>query len=174
MRLKGTISLIKKDFKRNKRNYKSLLILFFFRITSFFFHSRKNMVLFILGIPCSIFYRVLIEWFLGVEIPAGCQIGGGIIIDHGQALVLNRNVEIGENCRLRNSTTIGVKMGKDGNYKSPVIGDNVDIGANVVIIGEIEIGNNVIIGAGSVVVKSIPENSVVVGNPAKIIKIYKV
>jgi putative colanic acid biosynthesis acetyltransferase WcaB len=169
MRLRDTISLIKKDFTRNKKNYKSLLILLLFRITSFFHFSKKNIVLFILGIPFFIFYRVVVEWFLGVEVPVGCKIGGGIIIDHGQALVLNRNVVLGENCRLRNSTTIGIKMGKDGNYKSPVIGNNVDIGANVVILGEIKIGNNVIIGAGSVVIKSIPENSVVVGNPARII-----
>lgn len=53
---------------------------------------------------------------------------------------------------------------------SPVIGDNVDIGANVVIIGGICIGDNVVIGVGSVVTKDVPKGSVVVGNPARIIK----
>jgi putative colanic acid biosynthesis acetyltransferase WcaB len=52
----------------------------------------------------------------------------------------------------------------------PKIGNNVDIGANSVILGNIEIGTNSIIGAGSIVVKSIPENCVAVGNPAKVIK----
>ena len=169
MKFFDSIKLINKDFKRNKKNYKSLIVLLLFRIASFFQFSNKNLVLFLLGIPFLIFYRITIEWILGLEIPAGCKIGGGIIIDHGQGLVINRNVVIGENCRLRNSTTIGIKMGNDGNYKSPIIGDNVDIGANVVIIGEIEVGNNVVIGAGSVVTKSIPNNSVVVGNPARII-----
>ena len=164
------IKLIREDFKRNNKNYKSLVVVFFFRIASFFQLSKKNLVVFILGIPFLILYRILIEWIFGIEIPAGCKIGGGVIIDHGQALVINRNVQIGKNCRLRNSTTIGIKMGKDGNYNSPIIGDDVDIGANVIIIGEIRIGNNVIIGAGSVVTKNIPNNSVVVGNPARVIK----
>ena len=53
---------------------------------------------------------------------------------------------------------------------SPVIGDNVNIGSNSCIIGELSIGDNVIIGAGSVVVKDVPSNVVVAGNPAKIIR----
>ena len=52
----------------------------------------------------------------------------------------------------------------------PIIGDNVSLGCNVTIIGNIKIGNNVTIGAGSVVVKDIPDNAVVVGNPSRIIR----
>ena len=52
----------------------------------------------------------------------------------------------------------------------PTIGNNVTLGANVVIIGPVSIGNNVIVGAGSVVVKDIPDDVIVAGNPAKIIK----
>lgn len=52
----------------------------------------------------------------------------------------------------------------------PVIGDNVKICTGAIVCGDITIGNNVIIGAGSVVFKSIPDNCVVVGNPARIIK----
>lgn len=90
---------------------------------------------------------------------------------HGQALVVNQGVIIGENCTLRNSTTIGHKRQADGTFSPcPRIGNNVDIGANVVIIGDVEIGDNVIIGAGTVVTKSIPANSVVVGNPARILE----
>ena len=51
----------------------------------------------------------------------------------------------------------------------PVIGDNVTVGANVVIIGNVTIGNNVVIGAGSVVVKDVPSNVVVAGNPVRVI-----
>ena len=51
-----------------------------------------------------------------------------------------------------------------------MIGNNVSLGCNVTIIGGVHIGNNVTIGAGAVVVKDVPDNAVVVGNPAKILK----
>ena len=57
-----------------------------------------------------------------------------------------------------------------GGGNAPIIGDNVNIGSNTCIIGEITIGDNVVIGAGSVVVKDVPSNVVIVGNPARIIK----
>lgn len=62
----------------------------------------------------------------------------------------------------------GVTIGKN-TKGSPVIGDNVFIGANALVIGKVVVGNNVCIGAGSVVVKDVPDNAVVVGNPARII-----
>ena len=56
-------------------------------------------------------------------------------------------------------------MAKNGG-KCPVIGDNVDVGANSVITGDRIIGSNVLIAAGSVVVKDVPKHSLVAGNPA--------
>jgi len=81
--------------------------------------------------------------------------------------VVNSKTLLGSNISLRQCTTIGHK---DSSKACPRIGDNVDIGANVVIIGDIDIGKNTIIGAGSIVVRSCPPDSVLVGNPAKIIK----
>jgi putative colanic acid biosynthesis acetyltransferase WcaB len=54
---------------------------------------------------------------------------------------------------------------------SPVIMNNVDVGSNAVIIGDIVIGDGAIIGAGAVVTKSVPARAVVAGNPARIIRI---
>ena len=55
-----------------------------------------------------------------------------------------------------------------------MIGNNVNVGVNVTIIGDIKIGDNAIIGAGAIVTKSFPGDSIIAGNPAKIIKLRKV
>jgi putative colanic acid biosynthesis acetyltransferase WcaB len=112
-----------------------------------------------------------VEWILGIEIPYKTRIGKGLTLFHRQALVINDGTKIGDNCILRHSTTIGHKLLKDGSHSdSPIIGDNVDIGSNVCVIGSVTIGDNVKIGAGSVIVGDIPSNSIAVGNPARIIK----
>ena len=96
------------------------------------------------------------------------NIGGGIYLAHPFSTILNVR-SIGCNFTCRQNTTCGNKF--EGMVDScPTIGDNVTLGANVCIIGDISIGNNVIVGAGSVVVKSIPDNVVIAGNPARIIK----
>lgn len=69
----------------------------------------------------------------------------------------------------RQLTTIGVKT-KDRHNERPWIGRNVDFGANVTCIGSITIGDNAVIAAGAVVVKDVPANAIVGGNPAKILK----
>ena len=96
------------------------------------------------------------------------HIGGGFFAFHPYATIINAK-SVGVNFRCRQCTTIGNKQDDKPNA-IPTIGDNVTLGANVVIIGDISIGNNVIVGAGSVVVKDVPDNALVVGNPASVIK----
>lgn len=99
------------------------------------------------------------------------DIGGGLYLAHPFATILNAQ-SIGNNFTCRQCTTIGNKS-EDAISDKPKIGNNVTVGANVVIIGNITIGDNVLIGAGSVVVKDVPPNCVVVGNPAKVIHTNK-
>lgn len=108
---------------------------------------------------------------LGIELPWDTQIGPNLKLQHGLALVVNHETIIGANCTLRHSTTIGNKKLPDGSYSSsPQIGNNVEIGSNVVILGPITVGDNAVIGAGSVVVKDVAAGAVVVGNPARVIR----
>lgn len=86
----------------------------------------------------------------------------------GIGVVIHRHATIGKNCTISQNVTIGRKKGKNDGV--PVLGDNVYVGANTVIFGDIVVGDNCIIGPCTLVNKSIPSNSIVAGNPFKVIK----
>lgn len=113
-------------------------------------------------------FDMLISWYRPGDkyfwVPFSTKVGKSLTYAHPYSTVLNAE-SIGDNFYCRHCTTIGKKEGR-----RPRIGNNVTLGANVLIIGDITVGNNVTIGAGSVVVKDVPDNAVVVGNPARIIK----
>ncbi|NES81963.1 MAG: serine acetyltransferase [Moorea sp. SIO2B7] len=108
----------------------------------------------------KIFYRECPYFFLD----SSCKIGPGLFIQHGFSTIIM--ADIGDNCWINQQVTIGHKD-KTGR---PQIGNNVRITAGAKVIGNIKIGNNVTIGANAVVVKDVPNNCVVVGVPAYIIK----
>lgn len=113
-------------------------------------------------------FALLISWYRPGDkyfnISYTTKIGAGLTYAHPYASILNAET-IGSNFKCLHCTTLGGKNGK-----RPHIGNNVSCGCNVIIIGDVTVGNNVSIGAGSVVVKDVPDNAVVVGNPARIIK----
>lgn len=82
--------------------------------------------------------------------------------------MINLKSRIGKNCNISQGVTLGV-VNRGENKGYPTIGDDVYIGPGAKIVGSVNIGNNVAIGANCVVTKDVPDNSVVVGIPGKVI-----
>lgn len=103
------------------------------------------------------------------SVPFECELGKGTKFAYsGIGVVLHKRTIMGENCMIGTNVTVG---GKTPYYKVPVFGDNVYIATGAKVLGPIKVGNNVTIGANAVVISEVPDNAVVAGVPAKIIKI---
>lgn len=116
---------------------------------------------------CSIAYKILfklIQIVTGIELPCEAVIGGNFVIDHFGGIIISGYARFGDNCRIRNGVTIGLRHVDDP--RAPLIGNNVDIGAGAKLLGPITIGDNVMIGANAVVLCDVPANSIAVGVPA--------
>ena len=109
------------------------------------------------------------RFFTGVEIHPGATIGKRLFIDHGMGIVIGETCRIGNNVTIYQGVTLG-GTGKERGKRHPDIGDNVLIAAGAKVLGNIEVGNNVNIGANSVVLKDVPDYSTVVGIPGRIVK----
>lgn len=139
-----------------------------FRYMYFLRYANQYKSTFFIGLMFRFILRRMSRKF-GYQIPFSTKIGGGFYIGHFGTIVINHKVEIGRNCNIAHSVTIG--MANRGKLKGvPIIGDQVWIGTGVVIVGNINIGSNVLIAPNSYVNIDVPSNSIVMGNPAKIIR----
>ena len=102
------------------------------------------------------------------DIPARCKIGGGFKIRHLGGIVFNPGVEIGKNVDCLNGVLLG-QIDCGAKAGTPKIGDNVFLGTNSIVVGKIQIGNDVLIAPGAYVNFDVPDHSIVIGNPGKII-----
>lgn len=99
------------------------------------------------------------------ELQPSNSISSNLYLYHPYGIVINSGATIGSGCIIRQQVTIGNKG--NGDERCPKIGKNVNIGAGAKIIGDIYVGDNSIIGANTVVTKSFPKNSILVGVPAR-------
>lgn len=105
---------------------------------------------------------------------AHLTIGGGTLINRNASIFCFNRISIGENCLIGTGVKIrdydGHSICGESKYSEVIIGNHVWIGDNAIILKGVHIGDGAIIGAGSIVTKNIPNNSIVAGVPAKIIK----
>ena len=118
----------------------------------------------------SMFYKVLykcIQIMTGIELPCEVKVGRNFRIDHFGDIIISGYASFGDNCIVRNGVTVGLKNIDE--KAAPSIGSDVNIGAGAKILGPITVGDNVDIGANAVVIHSVPSNSVAVGVPARVL-----
>lgn len=175
MKFKYFLNLISQDKQRWKQelgnNKINFFLLYLFlreyrivvRLRLCEYLRTKKILFLIYCIERFLYRRVTLK--NGCDIPSRTKIGAGFVIHHCTGIIINPKTTIGENFTIRGGAVIG-----STNKGVPVIGDNVNMGVHAVVIGNIKIGNGCIIGAGSVVTKSFPDNSVIAGVPAKIIR----
>lgn len=123
------------------------------------------------NIISRLFWRLLHRrcmFHSGIQIPVGTNIGEGLKIGHFGNIVINPQAVIGRNFSIAQGCLIGNAQGKKAGV--PKIGDNVIMCANSMILGGVTIGNFVMIAPGAFVNFDVPDNSIVIGNPGKIIR----
>ncbi len=124
-----------------------------------------------LRVPLSVVYRLMnfmVNRMAGIELPYTVRVGRRVILEHFGGMILVAQ-SIGNDVTIRQNTTLGIARLDDRSGR-PVIGDGVELGAGVVVLGRVVIGEDAVVGANAVVVKSVPPLAVVGGVPAKLIR----
>lgn len=109
------------------------------------------------------------RFITGIEIHPGAVIGRGLFIDHGMGVVIGETAEIGDNCTIYHGVTLG-GTGKDKGKRHPTVGNNVLISTGAKVLGPFKLGDNSKIGANSVVLSEVEPNTTVVGVPGRAVK----
>lgn len=141
----------------------SYQILFFFRWIQYLKVTRIKLLklALLVFVPA---YKFVQHW-TGIQLPSCTHVGGGLLFAHFSCIVINGGTSIGENCTIFQGVTIGSARGKG----APHIGNNVVLAAGAKVIGNIRIEDNVFVGANAVATKSLPQNCVAAGVPAKVL-----
>ncbi|WP_296623712.1 serine acetyltransferase [Marivirga sp.] len=167
---KFKLALIGDLYRYQSSFLKALFVSPGFRFCVYFRLSQSFSIINPLGLVGRILLKITKVKY-GFQIPHRTKIGYGFYIGHFGNIVINQKVILGNNCNIAQGVTIG-EVNRGIKKGTPVIGNQVWIGANSVIVGNIKIGDNVLIAPLAFVNFDIPDDAVVSGNPAKIIN-YK-
>lgn len=134
-----------------------------------FGHARYSYQSPLIRWPWAILHTILskfCEVFFGIFIGPKAVIGHRLVIEHFGCIIIHGNTEIGDDCTIRQGVTIGNRH-INAPLEAPKVGNRVQVGAGAKLLGNICIGNDVDIGANAVVIHDIPSNHIAVGVPAK-------
>ncbi|WP_028609680.1 serine O-acetyltransferase [Paenibacillus harenae] len=109
------------------------------------------------------------RFMTGIEIHPGARIGERLFIDHGMGVVIGETCEIGDDVVIYQGVTLG-GTGKEKGKRHPTIGNNVVIGSGAKVLGSFSVGDYSNIGSNAVVLREVPSNCTVVGNPGRVVK----
>lgn len=110
---------------------------------------------------------------LGADIHPAVTIGRRFTIDHGIGIVIGSTAVIGDDCLIYQGVTLGMDGKNMHGKRHPTLGNDVMVGANAVVLGDVTVGNHARVGAGAVVVEDVPQSVTVVGVSAKIVRDYR-
>lgn len=119
-------------------------------------------------VPRSIAYAT--RAVTGIEIHPAAQIGESLFIDHGMGVVIGETASIGRNVTLYQGVTLG-GTGFATGKRHPTLQDNVTVGSGAKLLGPITVGHGAKVGANTVVIKDVPPNATVVGNPGHPVRV---
>jgi len=145
-------------------NYPGLHAIWWHRLAKWFWQKNLKWL--------ARFISTIARWLTGVEIHPGATLGRRFFIDHGMGVVIGETAEIGEDCTIYHSVTLGGTSWNAGK-RHPTLGNNVVIGAGAKVLGPLHIGDNARIGSNAVVVKDVPAEATVVGIPGRIVNIKR-
>lgn len=150
-------SLIDADLAANVGYPKSRVVLSALR-TAQYWRERRGFFAEVIYVGVGGAYKLLSEWMLGIELPAGTSVGPGLKLRHGVGIVVNPRSVIGANVMIRQGVTLGNRLRADD---CPTIEDDVEIGVGAVIIGAVTVGRGARIGPNAVIVKDVPAGAIV-------------
>jgi len=164
------LKLIREDYVANGRDwhdpgFRAVLV---HRLGNWRMAIRPRVLRAPVSFVVNVLYRFVRNVY-GIELPMNVRLGRRVSIDHQSGIVIHGNTQIGDDCRIRHNTTMGIRR-MDDLTAAPILERGVDVGAGAVILGRIRLGAYSTIGANAVVLCDVPSGALAAGVPATIVR----